>query len=1054
MRKITLLFACLVFAGLGALRAQDMRVSGVVADADGLVLPGVSVVVKGTSKSTVTDANGYYTISVSGDAALVFSFLGMLNQEIAVGGRTVINITMENDAVNLNEVVVTAMGMKRERKALGFAAQDVKSEDLTRTGNANLIGALQGKVAGVEIKPSSGAPGASAQMVIRGARSFTGNNTPLYVVDGMPIASTADYSTGSSVTGADQANRALDLDPNDIESVNILKGQAAAALYGIRASNGVVVITTKSGRNAGGKVRVSFSNSTSFETLSRKPELQKIYAQGNGGKFDPNGASSWGPKISELPNDLLYGGNSQGHQGMYKRLQLEQAGLDPWVYPKTYDNIGEFFETGYTVNNSVNVSTGDAASNLSLGLGNVYQQGIIRSTDMERYTAKLSAERQLDCDWKVGFSGNYAQTAVNKAPGANDGLVATVMAAPPVYNMKGIPTHFPGDPYRQINYRSLTFNNPYWSMDNIKYYEETNRFFGNAFVEFTPDIDWSIDKKLTFRYQLGVDSYAGNNEVNQGYGTKGGTGVVSLYGLTNTTYNSLLTANYTMNIVDDLRFTALVGNEINYEYVKSYRETGNNFNFGGWNHISNTAVQSTTSGTSKRLSVGTFANLELSYMEMLFLNATGRYDVVSSMPRSNRGFFYPSVSLGFVFTELEELKGNSILSFGKLRASYAEVGQAGDYTSDYFYKPSYGGSWWSSNPILYPIHDGVSAYVPYPVSFDPNLKPQNTQSYEFGFDLRFFNNFVGLDYTYSRQNIKDQIFSVPLAGSTGISEIYTNGGKMHTNAHEIVLTLNPFREKDFDWSIGVNFSKIDNYVDELAPGVTSIFLGGFVTPQVRAGIGDKFPVIYGGTFAKDAKGRILVDEDPNSPYYGMPIAGDAGVIGVAAPDFTMGFNTAVRWKSLKMGATLDWKQGGQMYSGTNGLYYVYGLSTKTANRETPFVYPGYKADGTPNDIQRGGANDPKAYENLYSNVLGNIDEAYIFESSFVKLREISLTYQFPRYKSLNVSLTAFARNILLWTTLPNLDPESSQGNNNMGGSFERFSVPQTSSFGLGLNLTF
>ncbi len=1041
----------------GAALVQAARVTGIATGEDGLPAPGVNVVVKGTSVGAVTGADGRYSINApDGATTLVFSSLEHATQEVAISGSEV-NASMTASAKSLDEVVVTAMGMKRDRKALGYAVQDIKSEDLTRGGNSNVIGALQGKVAGVEINPSSGSPGASAQLVIRGARSFTGNNTPLYVIDGMPIASTFDYNTdvtnNGSVGGADLSNRAIDLDPNDIESINILKGQAAAALYGIRASNGVVVITTKSGRNTGGKVTVSFSNSSSLEQISRKPDIQQTYAQGVYGSYVPNTSMSWGPKISDLPNDPTYGGNNNGHPDMYKVTQLEQAGLDPWVTPKAYDNVSDFYQTGYTVSNSVNVGYGDGKSSIALGLGSNNQQGIISSTDMSRYNGKLAGERILNDMWKVGFSGNYSQTAINKASGANDGLVATVMAAPPSYNMKGIPSHYPGDPYAQINYRNLTFNNPYWAMDNNKFYEETNRFFGNGYIEFAPKISWSEDKYLNFRYQLGVDSYSSNYEDCFGYGSKGGSGNTHLYGLTSTTYNSLLTANYSMDIIEDLHLAVLAGNEINYEKVVGYDETGTNFNFGGWNHISNTEIQTTDATHGKALSVGTFANVELSYNEMLFLNATGRYDKVSSMPRDNRGFFYPSVSLGFVFTALEAIQDKTPISFGKLRVSYAEVGQAGTYLNNFYYKPSYGGGWWDADPIIYPV-SGVSAYIPYFRVYDTNLKPQNTISYEVGADLRFFNNLIGIDYTFSRQNVKDQIFPIPLAGSSGAQELYTNGGKMHTNAHEVILTINALRKKDWDWTILANFSKIDNYVDELAQGVESITLGGFVTPQVRANIGDKFPVIYGGQYAKDDQGRVLVDEDPNSYYYGMPIWGEDGVIGSVSPDFIVGLSSTLRWKSLTLAATFDWKQGGYMYSGTNGLYYTYGLAKETQDRETPFVYPGYKSDGTPNNIVRGGLSDPDAYQDLYSDVLGNIDEAYVFESSYIKLREVSLTYKFPRYRTLDVSLTAFARNILLWTTLPNLDPESSQGNNNMTGAFERFSVPQTTSIGLGLNLTF
>jgi hypothetical protein len=403
---------------------------------------------------------------------------------------------------------------------------------------------------------------------------------------------------------------------------------------------------------------------------------------------------------------------------------------------------------------------------------------------------------------------------------------------------------------------------------------------------------------------------------------------------------------------------------------------------------------------------------------------------------------------------MEMLKDNPILSFAKLRASYAEVGQAGSYLPNYFTTPNYGGGFWIGAPVSYPL-GGVNSYIPNNIQCDPGLKPQNTVSFEVGADLKFFDNRLGLEYTYSRQDIKNQIFNVPLAGSTGVNSLTMNGGSIYTNTHEAAVSVAPIRKKDWDWTISLNFTKMDNYVSELAPGVQNITLGGFTTPQVRAGIGYKFPVIYGSSFAKDAQGRILVDEDPTSIYRGMPMAGAPDVIGNAAADFELGGSTTLRWKKVSLSATFDWKSGGQMYHGTNALMeYTYGLTKSTEDRTTPFIYPGFKANGQPNDIQRGGPGDLKAYYDLYSNTLGNINEAYIFNNSFVKLRELTLSYQLPKYKGVQLRVTGFARNILLWTELPNFDPEATQGNNNMSGAFERFTVPATSNFGLGLNLEF
>lgn len=795
--------------------------------------------------------------------------------------------------------------------------------------------------------------------------------------------------------------------------------------------------------------------------------MQSTWAQGSptatGYTFNPSASTNWGPKIVDLPNDKAYGGNvansfngndATKYAGKYYVPQRLTGGLDPWVTPQVYDNVSEFFETGFTLNSSINVSQASDKTSYSVGFGNTTQTGIVPETSMDRYSAKAQAETQLNKYWKTGFATNYAQTYIKKAPGANDGLVATVFAAPRNYNLKGIPYASPTDPYTQILYRATNFNNPYWGVANNLFDEKTNRFFGNAFVEFAPRISADADKKLNFRYQIGADSYSTNYQDIHEYKSKNTLGSISNYGVTAAIYNSLLTATYDMNFTDDVKFNLMVGNEINHEFNKYYSESGQNFNFGGWPHMGNATIKDASTSRSEARTVGFFGSLSLSYKDMLYLNATSRQDIVSTMPRNNRSFFYPSVSLGFVFTELDALKENTVLSFGKLRASYAQVGQAGRYYENYYVTPGYSGGFWTGNPIVYPLN-GVTAYIPNTTQYDPNLKPQNTVSYEIGADLKFFNNMFGIDYTYSRQDVNDQIFSVPLAGSTGASSLVMNGGAIYTNTHELVLMFNPIRKKDLDWSININFTKMDNYVKELAPGVESIFLGGFVTPQVRAGIGEKFPVIYGTSFKKDAQGRILVNEDPKSAYYGMPMTGSPGVIGVASPDFVMGGSTTLRYKRVSVTTTFDWKNGGQMYHGTNGLLsYTYGLAKSTEDRTTPFIYPGYKANGAPNDIQRGGASDNLAYYNLYANTLGNIDEAFVFENSYVKMRELTLSYKLPKISGVDINVTGFARNILIWTNLPNFDPESSQGNTNMGGAFERFTVPQTSSFGLGLNLVF
>ncbi|OHX67485.1 SusC/RagA family TonB-linked outer membrane protein [Flammeovirga pacifica] len=1059
MKKHILLFVSLLTLLVGVSYAQERTVTGTVADGTE-PLPGVTVIVSGTSTGTITDLDGNFSISVPEGASLTFSFIGYTSQTIPVGTQSKISVGMEVDAEELDEVVVTALGQQQDKKSLGYAVQGVDTEDLTRTGNSGLAGSMQGKISGVDIKPSSGMPGASTQINIRGARSFTGNNAPLYVVDGMPISSNPDFSTGNSVSGADISNRAVDIDPNDIESINVLKGQAAAALYGIRASNGVIIIKTKSGKGQrGGKPIVRISNFTSFETVSRKPEYQTTYAQGFNGAHSQGSSMAWGPLVSDLPDDPTYGGNSQGRPGLYRVSQRERAGLDPWVAPNTYDNFGDYFKTGYTINTSASVSQATEHANYSVGLSNATQDGVAPSTGMDRWNAKGKFDATLNDHFTTGVSANFVTTTITKLSAGNDASLAGVYAAPTSYDLKGIPDSEPEDPYAQIYYRSPTFDNPYWAAKNNEFVESTDRFYGNAYIQYETDIKDNMD--IRFKYQLGIDSYTSHYQDIFEYGHRAGAGYMSNYGVTSGVVNSLTTLNFNWDISTDSKFQAIIGNEINDTRKKTYQQDGNSFNFGGWKHITNTNVITANENQRNTRTVGFFASLTYSYRSMVYLTVTGRNDYVSNMPSGNRSFFYPSVSASVVLSEMDFMDNMDKVSLFKIRGSFAQVGQAGDYVDNYYQTPTYGGGWWSNPyPIQYPLNinnNNVNSFTRYTQINDPNLKPQNTASYEIGTDLGFLNDRITLSYTYSRQNVTDQIFAVPLSASTGFSELYTNGGKLHTDAHEVILNVIPVQTTDFNWAINVNFSRIVSFVDELAEGVESIFLGGYVTPQVRAAAGYAYPVIYGSTFLRDDQGRVLVEEDPNSPYRGMPLAGPAGIIGDVNPDFILGFTNTFGYKNWTLGATFEWKNGGEMYSGSNGLTNLYGVSKKTEDRTSTFVYDGYKADGSKNNIERGGANDPQAMQYLYSDVEGNIDEAYIYDNSFLKLRELSLGYKFPKKLikgTTTLGLSAFARNILIWTALPNFDPESSQGNTNMGGSFERFSMPNTNSFGFGVDVTF
>ena len=1056
MEKRLFMFLAGLFLSIGMAVAQTQVTGTVVSGEDGEPIVGASVKVSGTKTGTITDVDGKFALNVPEGTKLVVTYLGMLPKTVNASVSGAMKIKLDPDNKVLDEVVVTAMGITREKKALGYASQVLDAKDLNTSGTSSLASAMQGKLTGVDIRTSSGAPGASAQIVIRGARSFDGNNTPLYVVDGMPISSTPDFSTKESVTGADNASRTIDLNPDDIESINVLKGQAASALYGIRASNGVILITTKRGSKGSTKPVITFSTDLSAQTLSRKFEHQDVYAQGTTlSKYNPNTSMSWGPKIADLANDATYGGNTNNkytngdltsHAGMYYNPKYAAAGLSGWATPQTHDNVGDFFKTGFTQNSTFNISQRKNDVSYSFSVSDTYQKGVIPSTGMTRTGARGAVDWKVNDQWKTGFSANYSSVKIKSAPGANSGIVNVVYSAPAEYDLKGTPYHKPGDPTSQILFRATNFNNPYWWADNDEYSQHTNRVFGNAYAEYSPKLNWGKNYKIVFREQAGIDMYTSNNsEIAEVGSAKNTKGEVENIGTQNNIFNNLLTANFTAKwgANEEWDFGFVLGNEFNHQYRRKWDYDGTGLAFYGQPTIGNTSSMDAHSDYHiQERTVGVFGQMSLSWMDMLFLTVTGRNDVVSTMPRGNRSFFYPSVSLGWIFTELPALKENHVLSYGKLRLSYAQVGQAGQFYNNYMYVPSYTGGMYVYTPISYPL-GGAKGYAPYYVKFDENLKPQNTSNWETGIDLGLFKNRVRVEYTLSYQDVRNQIFDVPTAGTTGYQALRTNAGQMTTLSHELSVNASVIDHANYGLDLGVNFTKITNKVKKLADGVESIMLGGFVEPQVRAQAGYTYPNIYGKAFKRTEDGQLLLNAN------GLPQGTAASVnLGECTPDFNMGFNLRAHYKQLSLSATMDWQKGGCMYNGTLLTMNYFGASKASLPyHEGTMVAEGInEATGQKNTVQ--------VSKQQYYMAYNDVTEAGIFDTSFLKLRDVTLSYQFPKFAGINLSVYGFARNILLWTKLPGLDPESSQGNGNMSGYFERYSIPNSSSFGGGFKIAF
>ena len=1049
-RKLTMMLLCMMVA-VTAL-AQSAISGTVVSAQDGEPIIGAAVKVKGAKQGVVTNLEGQFSINAQAGSTLVFSYVGMKTKEVAA--KNGMKVQLQSDDQQLEEVVVTAMGITRSKKSLGYASQDLKDGELSTKGTSSLANAIQGKLTGVDIRQSSGAPGASSQIVIRGARSFDGNNQPLYVIDGMPVTTTADFDTGASVTGSNISDRTIDINPDDIESINVLKGQAASALYGIRASNGVIVITTKRGKAGQSKPQIVLNTNISAQSMSRKFEHQTVYAQGNSvDAYNPTSSMTWGPKIEDLANDATYGGNVANaytkngadlHKGQYYNPKRVQAGLDGWTTPEIYDNLYDYLQTGCTENTTLSISQAVNNVNYSFSISNSHQDGIIPSTGMNRWGGRGLVDWTINKEWKTGFSANYSSNRITSAPGANSGIMNVLYSCPAEYNLKGIPYCSPTDPTKQILFRSTSFNNPYWWSANDEFGQHTNRFFGNAYAEFSPNIGLE-GFTLKFREQAGIDIWTSDYsiiaEIGSAYNTKG---EVENYGSQHNVFNNTFTVNLDGRFGTDDKWglNVLLGNEINEENTRVWDYDGVNLNFYGFPVISNATSYTASEYTRKERNVGFFGSVAVDWDSQVFLTVTGRNDYVSTMPHGSRSFFYPSVSLGWEFTKLAAFENQDILSYGKLRASYAQVGQAGTYYESFYYAPSYGGGFYAYTPVSYPLPSGTSAYAPYYVLYDPNLKPQNTTNWEAGLDLAFWNGRIKFSYTYSYQNVKDQIFSVPCDPTSGYQYMMTNAGRMKTNSHEISLNAALVQSKDWDVNLGVNWTKVKNEVVELAEGVESIMLGGFVEPQIRAQAGCTYPNIYGNAFQRTDDGQLLLLE-------GLPQATANSVdLGNCAPDWTMGLNFSARWKRLSLDTTWSWQKGGKMYHGTNMTMEFFGATKESL----PYHEGTMVVDGI--DVATGQKNTIEVSKQDYYQAYYNVTESGIYDTSFFKLRDLTLTYDLPKICGIDISVYGFARNILIWAKLPNFDPESSQGNGNMSGYFERFSVPATKSIGGGLKITF
>ena len=1071
MRKSLLLSLALLLSASLAF-AQDRTVSGkVTSSEDGSALPGVNIVVKGTTTGTVTDIDGNYKLTIPADGGtLVYSFIGLVTQEIEIGTRSVIDIVMASDAEQLSEVVVTAVGIEKNKRALGYSVSNVEADEITQARETNVVNALNAKVAGVQVVSSSGSPGASANIRIRGNTSINGTNSPLFVVDGVPI----DNSTGglgNGTAGVDNANRAIDLNSADIESLTVLKGAAATALYGIRAANGAIVITTKKGEP--GKPVIRFSSAFTVDQVNKLPEFQSTYAQGRA----VNGVAtwrgpetfegfSWGPAIADLEFD--------GSDYPFDRNgRLVPAGTGNGVPAKGYENVRSFFDNGYTYDNNLSFSGGDEKSTYYMSVGWLTTDGTVPNANWDRITAKVTAESKLTDKFTAGVSAQFSNTGGSRLQrGSNiSGLALGLFRNSPTFDAgngkTGQEAADDPDTYElpdgsQRSYRSGIYDSPYWTVSKNIFNDNVNRVIGNV------NLAYEFTSWLKLSAKLGMDHYTDRTE---GFADINSasfpTGSIWNLDINSTDINGDLLLIFNKDITETFRINAVVGyNHYRYDYFTD-QSTGTDISIPGFENMSNAATTVSTSGYARKRINGLYADVMLEYDNFLFLNLTGRNDWSSSLPADNNSFFYPAVSLGFDFSEAFGLSNGRTFSYGKLRASWGQVGNDAIIysTSNYFNSAFIGGDGFI-NGIQFPAF-GLNAFERSLTLGNDQLRAETTTTMEFGLDLKFFQGRLGVDYTYYDKATKDQIINVNISNTTGFGGTIQNAGLIRNTGHEVMLTATPVIAGDFRWDLSVNWTAYKSIVEELAEGVDRIFLAGFTSASSNIIQGEPYGALYGNAFQRDPNGRLVIGSN------GWPQVDPAGdrVLGDPTPDWISGFRNTLSYKGFSLSFLWDFRQGGDIWNGTGGIINYFGTSQLTADQRNirGYIFDGVLADenGAPTNIENnipvdfanpaapGGTNGYKWVRYGF----GGLVEENIQDGSWVRLRDATLRYQFPakwfsRSKVSSLSLAVTGRNLLLFTKYTGIDPETNLTGASNGIGLDYFNMPNTRSYGASLNLSF
>ncbi len=1061
MKRKLLLVLSFFLISLGYITAQTTKITGIVIDDLGEPTVGASVVVKGTTTGTITDVDGAFSINVpQGKTILVFSLLGMKTKEETA--KPDMRVTLEPDAKMMDEVIVTAMGITKEKKALGYAVADVKGDELvkSRGGVSNPISALSGKIAGLQITGASGNMGGSAKVILRGVKSLSGSNQPLFIIDGVPIEG-QDYNSTDAQRGAggyDYGNMIQDINPDDIADISVLKGPNASALYGSRAANGVIMITTKKGEKKAG-LGITFNSSVGFEVVSKLPKMQKEYGGGfnltptqiNGKTYivpDYDTDESWGPKYDSSIQYLSW----------YDLAKWEAGGKvgDPttsaWVAPK--NDIDDFFETGYSFTNNVTLTQATDKANLRLSYTNMTLNGYMPNSKLDKNSMNVAGSIKVNNIYELFTNITYMNQAAKGRSetgyGDNNVMQKFIQWGQRQLDMKQLEEIYKYPDGTQAGWNRVGWddptmaysNNPYWSR-YMNYQNDTrDRLYGNAGIKFT------ILPTLKAQYKVNLDYFSDKQYERNAVYSQEQSRYMEAHRQQHEINHEFL-VSFSDRFKEDFSLDVNLGANIMYRnYEKLIGESVGGLVIPEFYNLSNSRYQAKSENQRIRKSINSiFGNATLGYKSYLYLDVTLRNDWSSTLPKGNNSYLYPSVTGSFLFSELVK---QDWLSLGKLRLGWAKVGSD---TDPYNINDVY---------TFYTSYDGDHAYYMNATKKNAELKPESTYSFEAGLEMSFLDGRVGFDFTYYNAETQDQILPLSLSGATGYTAMYVNGGTIVNSGYELMLRGTPVKTKDFEWSISGTLSGNRNKVKELLGNKESGYFRLVNAPfkvEIGANVGEEYGVIMGTNYVYDANGNKVVNAD------GTYAATDGNEsLGSAYPKTLAGLSNTFRYKNFDLSVLFDAQFGGKYFS-TSYMWGMYsGMLAETAGLNelgNPIrdavedgggvLLQGVHADGTPNTTRL----DAEAWGNsIYSGPAAQS----VFKSDYIKLREISIGYQVPlrstKYvKALKVS--AYGRNLAMFgLDNKSFDPEMATTSSGNIQGIEGGALPSTANFGFNVGIQF